>query len=142
MGCDIHLHIEVRIKGVWEHWGCPRIDRDYAMFARMAGVRGENEEGQIAERKGVPHDMTNLTKIDYEDYGTDAHSASWFNWQEIQIFSKWLRKDHKVHGLDYDLEFSVLQTYLFGNSFTGWAEYPDENRQGVEDVRFVFWFDN
>lgn len=27
MGCDIHLHIEVKINGAWEHYATPRVDR-------------------------------------------------------------------------------------------------------------------
>ena len=39
MGCDIHLHVEVKIKGKWLHYNHPNIDRCYWLFTKMAGVR-------------------------------------------------------------------------------------------------------
>ncbi len=37
MGCDIHLHTEVKIANVWHRYGCPSVDRNYRVFAKMAG---------------------------------------------------------------------------------------------------------
>ena len=34
MGTDMHLHIELKIDGRWEHWSAPRIDRNYEFFAK------------------------------------------------------------------------------------------------------------
>ena len=39
MGCDIHLHAEIKVNGKWEHYAHPHIRRDYRLFAKMASVR-------------------------------------------------------------------------------------------------------
>lgn len=62
MGCDIHLHTEVKINGVWHHMGAPSVPRNYRLFAKMAGVRGI--ETPIAEPRGLPGDATLLTRRD------------------------------------------------------------------------------
>jgi len=41
MSCSIHLHIEVKVDGTWEHYGEPSINSNYQLFEKLAGVRGE-----------------------------------------------------------------------------------------------------
>lgn len=144
MGCDIHLHIEVKLKGGhWEHWGCPNIKRWYALFAKMAGVRTDEPEKAIALPKGLPADMTTLTRRDAEGWDVDGHSHSWLGVDEIIQLEQWLKEQPAEPGeWGCNLEHHILHSYLFGSGFTGWKRYPDDNRHGMEDVRFVFWFDN
>jgi hypothetical protein len=141
MGCDIHLHIEVKIGGEWHHYGAPSIRRDYALFEKMAGVRGEVSEA-IAPPKGLPTDCTFLTKFlsDYE--GGDGHSHSYLTAPEIVLLADWLNSIATDSARGHDLEMDILHTFLFGNSFDGFVRYPEDNPKGLEDVRFVFWFDN
>jgi hypothetical protein len=133
MGCDIHLHIEVKIGDQWHHYGTPSIDRDYNLFEKMAGVRGA-VDAAISPPKGLPKDCTFLTMLDHSKMAFDAHSASWLGVREIDALEEW----HEGISLEYD----VLHTYLFGNSFTGWKHWPEKNSHCIQDVRFVFWFDN
>lgn len=139
MGCDIHLHIEVKLRDNWEHYGVPSIDRRYRMFEKMAGVRGEIKNA-IVPPKGLPGDMTALTKESAKRWESDGHSYSWLDVDEICQLEDWL---HQQDGgpFENDLEHSILNTYLFGNSFTGLKRYPGDTRTDVTDVRFVFWFD-
>ena len=141
MGCDIHLHIEIKLNGKWEHLGNPNIDRNYRLFAKMAGVRNYNNVTPISGPKGLPENLTTLTKFDADYWEGDMHTASWLDANEIAEMSAFL------DGLNtekerYDLEWNVLHCYLFGNSFAGLDKYPEENQKCVTDVRFVFWFDN
>jgi len=148
MGCDIHTHIEIRYKGKWEHYAIPSIDRDYSLFSVMAGVRGGYDP--IVEPKGVPEDMSVVTRLDWEQMGTDAHTASWFDEQEIDQLSAWLKEqaeNSKEKGvyLTYDLEYGILnRTYMFGNSLTAFKHYDDVEYlpNGCDAVRLIFWFDN
>lgn len=143
MGCDIHMHIEVQIDGAWEHYANPSVSRNYNLFAKMAKVRWDESDGEpIAANRGVPDDMSKITRLDYQNEGSDAHSATWFGIVEIMQLENWLKKqDWGV--LKNDLEYGILKTYLFGNSFSGLVRYPEDIRiKGLEDVRFVFWFDN
>lgn len=143
MGCDIHLHIEIKIAGVWHHYGHPKISRNYDLFQKMAGVRGDEREA-IASPRGLPADITKLTAYSAEhDKGKLAHSHSYLDAGEISSLEDWLREFGPPGRFGRcDLDWDILNCYLFGNSFGGFAKYPDERPEGLEDLRFVFWFDN
>ena len=100
MGCDIHLYIEVRKDGKWtsaDRWtrdtyappGVERMtvdydhnwftDRNYELFAILAGVRGE--AAPIAEPKGFPEDASELLKIEYAEGGD--HTPTWYTLREL-----------------------------------------------------------
>lgn len=140
MGCDIHMHVEIKIEDSWHHYSAPNVDRWYQMFEKMAGVRGSLENA-ISEPKGLPADATEMTMIASRHDASDGHSHSWLSTDEIMQLEDWLKAQPATSMLDNDLEHSILNTYLFGNSFTGWKKYPQDNRDGVQDVRFIFWFD-
>ena len=150
MGCDIHLHVEIKVKGnnEWQHYNQPHCDRYYPLFAKMANVRNYEQYGPIepiSQPKGFPEDASLTTKFCYDYQYGDAHSASWLNLDEIKELSKWFNKELKksddYHGFESNNRFG----YLFGNPFEGFnppvkpsAGYPED----LQDVRFVFWFDN
>jgi hypothetical protein len=147
MGCDIHLHQEVKIDGVWHHYGMPHVDRNYELFTKLAGVRNYYErEGKrivpFAKPRGIPKDATELTKCDYKRWGSDGHSHSFITAEEIAKLEDWVEKDRKwegKHGPMWWMEDTF--GYLFGNSWAGFVKYPSDRPKGLEDVRFVFWFD-
>lgn len=143
MGCDIHLHIELKIGGQWQHYAAPQINRWYDLFGVMADVRGCGPA--IIAPKGLPEDLSVITAMSYKSWGSDAHTPSWFNLEEIKLLSKWLKKreeEVKPQWPGYGLEHAILNCYLFGCSFSGLKEYPEDYPKEIEDVRFVFWFDN
>ena len=133
MGCDIHLHIEIKIDGNWEHYAYPHIARSYVLFGVLAGVRGDSKP--IVAPKGFPVDASVVTKLDYAHWGSDAHTPSWLNAKEVGRLRRWF-DDETTTAVS--LEYNILSnTYLFGNAFDV-ADLPST----VEDFRFVFWFDN
>ncbi len=141
MGCDIHLHIEVKIDGAWEHYAQLGPHRDYPAFAKMANVRNcdpgsEHHTIPISKPKGLPQELSKLTELDLNEWAGDAHSHSWLNRDELATLVVWWRQRSDVsHSTrDEHLE-SWVGTYLYGNGF----DYPTKF---LEDVRFVFWFDN
>jgi len=140
MGCDIHLHIEVKINEKWEHYACPSVNRFYRLFEKMAGVRGDIGDA-ISPPKGLPKDATTITMLDYNQMEYEAHSESWLGIDEIILLDEWSRSiDPKE--MAYDLEYEILNCYLFGSSFASIKLYPEDNYiPGLTDVRFVFWFD-
>jgi len=155
MGCDIHLHVEIKYKGEWIHYAAPNVDRHYWLFGVMAGVRGD--EKPIAEPKGLPADISLTTKIDYEYKRCRWHTPSWLNEEEIMELEDRLKgrfeseydseKRNRIPQCisSYDLEYGILKgTYFYGNSLVGWKRRNDRESvpDGVENIRLVFWFDN
>lgn len=133
MSCDIHVHVEVKIAGRWEHYNHPSGRQNYEMFGRMAGVRGDAEP--IAEPRGLPDDASIMTRFDASIWGDDGHSHSWLSVDEMAALSRWVELHHLPHG------FEGAFGYLFGSGWEGWVDYPEDRVKGVEDVRCVFWFD-
>lgn len=134
MGCDIHVHAEIKIDEIWHHYSSPDVERNYELFEKMAGVRGDLENAIIKPR-GVPRDITFLTLLDFERWDYDMHSASWFGVEEIKELEEWFESTR------YEIPQRWLEHhfgYLFGNAWRP-KKYPTFE---IEDVRFVFWFDN
>ena len=129
----------------------PRVERNYRLFGAMSGVRGE--VGSTVEPKGIPEDMSVITRLDWERWGVDAHTPSWFNEENIDFLQSWLNNERQtaaewgdtVPWGPYHLEFGILSnTYLFGNNLTDFKHYHDVEYvpSNVAAVRLVFWFDN
>lgn len=133
MGCDIHIYAEVKIGSTWHHYGEVECDRDYELFEKIAGVRGDVSES-IAEPRGVPQDATFMTRVHETREGEDAHTKTWLGADEIAAVAKW----------DKERAFArrPWKGYLFGNLFESFREYPSDYPPEVEDLRFVIWFDN
>jgi len=66
MGCDIHMHIEVKHAGEWHHLACPAVTRHYAFFAHLARCGRCEDIDPVVENRGVPGDMSVVTRVDHE----------------------------------------------------------------------------
>lgn len=143
MGCDIHLHVEVKIRGEWHHY-CIGGQRDYEIFAKMAGVCNYTAIEPISPPRGVPGDVSAVTRIDLERWSTDAHSHSYLDAEEISRLSEWVESRERANNVTIWFFEHVFMggQYLFSNKFGGLHKYRSEMPSEVEDVRFVFWFDN
>ena len=146
MGCDIHFHSEVKRHGVWHHHSEHNVERNYALFAKMAGVRNYGEIIPISAPKGLPADVTELTKLHSEKYGIDGHSHSWLSAKEISELHKFIRDDTNspdIFGTDsWRFEHKNFP-YFMGNHLNVFIDYPEDLAgYGIEDVRYVFFFDN
>ncbi len=141
MGCDIHAHVEVRIKGEWHHYSDVDIDRNYALFEKMAGVRGDDSNA-ISLPRGLPADLSAVTRISYESWRGDAHSMSWLNSKEMGAIEEWTCERRKRWEADnpgqYDSSRPIFG-YIFGDRADEW---PDVGGFSKSDLRVVFWFDN
>ena len=135
MGCDIHLHIEIKMYGEWLHYNHPSINRWYDLFAKMADVRNGGHIDPITDAKGLPEDATKTTAFDSLHWGVDGHTHSWLSSLEIEDLFRWIEirqgESWKMFG------------WLFGNGLEHFHAYGEEGYpKGLEDVRFVFWFDS
>lgn len=141
MGCDIHLHTEIKIDRQWHHYSKPMIQRNYRLFGLMAGVRDSFIE-PVCYPKGLPDKLTFTTWFCNDVRTGDAHSHSWFNAEELEIFYDRLievfEDERRV-----DMHFIHKQAgYLFGNDWGAWLQYPHSYPKAIEDIRWIFWFDN
>lgn len=144
MGCDIHLHIEIKIAGIegWQHFSHPHVHQNYLLFSYMANVRNYDNVTPISSPKGLPPDISEVTKYCYtvDKLHYHPHSESYLDSDEIakldEVWESFAKED-----FNNDLEHSIFQCYLFGNSFGGFRRYGDKV-PNLQDVRFVFWFDN
>lgn len=138
MGCDLHLHTEVKIDGLWIHYSAPNVKRCYKLFALMAGVRNDRGIRPVAQPKGLPENISQVTRLDYELMGKDAHTPSWLSASELVELEKRLNGQFAENE---DIEYHLVG-YLFRNSWAGFQLYPNDRPPFLEDVRWVFWFDN
>lgn len=145
MGCDIHMHTEIKVDGKWEHYGAPKVDRCYALFALIADVR--NSDGKIkpiSKPKGLPADANWLTRKSSDEFGVDGHSHSYLTSAEIaRLEDAWnkLNTGETKWRERCDLEHHLIG-YCEGHTWSSWFKYKSEMPAWIEDVRWVFWFDN
>lgn len=130
MGCDIHLHVEIKIDGKWEHWSAPDVERWYSLFGLMAGVRGES--GPVVQPRGIPEDATMLTRRDFEEWDADAHTPSWLSWDEMAKVWDILTDSHPLERRGISFEHDILHCHP-----PYWGPEQDQ-----PEARVVFWFDN
>jgi hypothetical protein len=143
MGCDIHAHTEIKINGIWHHLSELRISRDYALFTRMANIRRYSDEIiAISDPRGLPEDLSFLTKFIRADYGIDGHSDSWLSAAEVANLGTWMEARHKEIKPTEHWYCELVIGFIFGNSWNMFTQYPEKLPLGVEDGRMVFWFDD
>lgn len=164
MGCDIHPVLEKKYKfedgtekwvgihsfefrscyvakevnGKWTpqrdgyNW-IPDFDsRNYIRFAKLAGVRGDGPEP-----KGLPDDMSDLSRMLADHDGSDGHSHSWCTMREALEICLGTEYDSAAVFLDpEDVRKKDPLDYYFGLS------YFDQDEDDMDNYRLVFWFDN
>lgn len=145
MGSDVHAFLEVKVEGQWHHFGEIGISRNYEIFERMAGVRGEESKALVPPR-GFPKDASRVTRLHHAQWGSAGHTHSWLDVREMEALDGWRCRQQKKELKDYDSVFSgdrhTGAFYLFGNDVSDWWRYPKGRHPEVEDLRLVFWFDN
>lgn len=146
MGCDIHICVEVQLaNGRWEFFGYTSMNRSYSMFTKIAGVRAGltasrgYEIEPIALPRGIPDDISPLTKAYVQDWDCDGHSHTWLSSDEFRELDRW-RKERWPNPY-YD---SMLEGFwFFGNHLEDWRpSRPAEAESPIQDYRLVIWFDN
>lgn len=113
MGCDIHAFIEERRIGSEDKFwwfASVEINRNYQLFALMAGVRYEVERMNgftpISTPKGLPDDVGFHVQGESESWEGDGHSHSWLTLDELEKVER-----------DYGAILSAP---------TSWYQHPDQ----------------
>ena len=170
MGCDIHSYAERRKDKTkkWEivkdhftlddfdkDWykkekgDCPFDWRNYGMFGFFADVRNYSRCETLSELKGIPDNATIEVKKEYEDWDSDAHSASFLTLKELldfdydkEFWNRRIMRNGNGAALAEEGEGEMV-TYrdFLGNSY---FQHLKELKQlgSLDNVRIVFWFDN
>ncbi len=146
MGCDIHLVLEKKHEGKWvaidtfkshhrlrptkddimDGWSSPVArSRNYARFAKLAGVRGDGPEPL-----GIPNDASETTKYLVADRGSDGHSHSWL---PMMAAATIFLATQPIDGLS-DGVTKFPEDYFFNAS--------PLDVDDAKNYRVVFWFDN
>jgi hypothetical protein len=172
MGCDINSFAEVKRNNKWEkvndHFTLddnnkkfynkekgdnPFYWRSYSTFAFLAGVRNYEHCEPISEPKGLPDDLSEEVKNNYEDLKCDTYSASYLTAKELLDFDydKTLldRRVTKTKGnyangaaLEEEGEGRIL-TYRENLGEWFFKHLEELKTLGEpENVRIVFWFNN
>lgn len=138
MGCDIHFYVERKADGKWQEvrfdtwyatydnekrWPITQayVSRWYDLFARLANVRNYGVRVEsISDPRGLPGDTSETVLAEYESWGADAHSASYYTLTEL------LAQDWSDYGGEWQGALARMRGV-------------DAN---TDNVRAVFWFDN
>jgi len=142
MGCDIHAHLEIKVKDEWMYYAPAYIERWYDLFAYMADVRNYNEVEPISRPRGLPSDITQMTVLHRQEDGPDGYSDSWLSYPEICKAVDWVLEHQDMAPEErWRWRCQSFGIWLFGSTIRDWAEYPDSYPDYLEDIRLVFWFD-
>ena len=160
MGADIHMVLEQKYDDEWvgvhayphlnasafrcempevvlgRTWPLIR-DRDYELFAKLAGVRGDGPEPC-----GVPEDVSQLARVQVAYWSLDGHSHSHLSLREFTkryVTCKHVIAKAAAARLQGGEAFKDAEVICAG------GYDPSAYEDGVDtdtDVRIVFWFDN
>ena len=140
MGTDIYGWVEGRSRWIDEEeiWSAlihagALLDRNYAAFARLFGVRNYENGAALAPHRGFPsivsstvqHEVEALAKYADERYLDGdllCHSASWATWDELK----------SVDWSEFNESFQILRKLL-----EVLAQSSD-----FDEIRLVVWFDS
>jgi hypothetical protein len=162
MGCDIYTFVEWRTpEGEWQQVDAEKELfgwRSYNTFGWLADVRNYSAVPFIAAGRGLPADVSDTVRAEYEEWGLDAHSASWVSLEELAKFDyDQPVEDRRVSGVIKEGIAAGIRTGAYtaepgGGEMTTYREFLGTGffddmavlaRIGKDGpTRLVFWFDN
>lgn len=152
MGVDITLHAEIKLSktGKWHNYGTYNPTRYYRVFNWMAGIRGPYADIEPLKPKGLPDDMSEVTRLAAEHNAGDVHAGSWLSSAEVEGLMAHIAAE--INDVLGDNCGAAMESWMTGtrkpNPWTGPWAYLFNNGwhttslpEGATDFRFVFWFD-
>lgn len=166
MGCDIHMHVEYKqydiVNSKWLCGDYFTLDsrstlenpnyifqdlygyRNYGLFAILADVRNDGSVTCIDRPRGLPDDVSDFVKKNYEDWGMDAHSCSYFTLHELLEFY-YDQYDPSVDdggfkNLIDKIKERADELYIIYDFM--WKQNYNRAYALSDKIRIVFWFDN
>lgn len=152
MGCDIHPYLEIKHKGKWIYAGQPAGERNYLLFGRLSGVRGDDER-YFPELYGEldQYEFTDDVLKEWTSWGNDGHSHTlityeqmleWIEEEGLDENITWddLTQAEKQHGEEARYKLSRKCMYFARSWLKVMRTLIDS---GVaEDARIIAWYDN
>jgi hypothetical protein len=137
MGTDIHVYIEHKSRKNNKYVFDFEADtnRAYSLFGVLAGARGDLDPIYIP--RGIPKDVSPETLKEYEDFGADAHTASWLSTEE---YRKCL--DFHFRILSERKELSIEHIREWVEQYEKIYDYMEYSENEGEPSRIVLWLDN
>jgi len=168
MGCDIHIFLERYIDGEWEcvdtfptvvvdrYFSSSELkesalrdymhhnitDRNYKLFSAIAGVRKQSSTEQSRVPRGFPQDASKPVKRIFNEWGVDAHSASW-------LFADEFCEAYLTHNIPTEEASKLIARRLESSEDSLWelvmcTHIHDVHPEHADPkaYRFVFFFDN
>ena len=142
MGCDIHLRVEKQDReGNWVDGNLYNSEREvvefytgrnYRLFGILADVKDEHFLGPIAEPRGLPDDITDITKEYFVDDG-GLHSVTYFTLQELTLV-KHRYASVKHSGMISEHQKMLLEQY--GETPDSWCKSSSN-----KDLVHAEWYD-
>lgn len=145
MGCDIHATVEydqyyqAKIESkeeakhsFWDFAKSIDIDRNYALFNLLAGVRDCGVRPVISTPRGMPDNASFGFAEELDKWDGDAHSTSYVSFKELK---DWQPEPESVKDFHWDVtDFRKEHWYRVLEMLA--EDYGEEN------VRLCFFFDN
>ena len=145
MSITMHLHIEVKKDGKWFHYGSPcmsNLPEKYFIYAWMTGEGLEYTRSRFREQiqpvasiKGLPEDLSEVTKICYEQDTKQyrLHGEHTLMADDIQTLQEKLwEQNPDDNRLYWDLEETIFRTYINSGSIAC--------HHGWDDARIICWY--
>jgi hypothetical protein len=146
MGCDIHVCVEslktVHGKTEWRNvdffqrnpyfgseyepeWNLVSCftERNYSLFALLADVRNRAGNKPISAPRGLPKDVSLVTKNISDHWGEDGHSHSWFTIKEL-MDAEGVQGTINESGMISKEAFALLQNE--GKLPEEWCQYTNQ----------------
>lgn len=113
--------------------GCAYVGRNYELFGALAPSGRRLGDPPLIGERGVPEDATPEFKRLVEQWGGDAHTHSWLDFNDVCAVL--------VYEVEMFLSASGDHTHEFRTQVVGLMAKISA-KQGPENVRVVFFFDN
>jgi len=124
IGCDEHAFLEVcSKKGKWRMDGYVNIGRCYVSYSLLADVRNYYGLKPMDQPRGLPDDVTERLRKDFDSWGSDAHSATYLYLDELLDFNYSKVKSKTT----YKLNMIQYKRYINGASLAVVGEEANRN---------------
>lgn len=113
-------------------------ERDYYLFTRLAGVRKELGETTpvFAEPRGIPKDISSVSRREVKRWGVDGHSHSYATYAELEnYFHSQAFDSHQFRIMLEALKKRMREEFWL-------SEREEPKPEHKENFRVVFFFDN